>query len=253
MEPGRDRIVLGLHVTPRPQSGVWRFVIGGLIVGYGGVLLAQNLGVHLAFVERSWVPFSICVLGLVKLFTSCTPAGRVVGGVVATAAGAWTFASVTGTHVDAGFWWPIILMGVGAMFLLRGREHEPEPVVTGAPGAGAAPGVTGTSSSASAVAVWSGVRRRITSAAFSRADLVAVMGGIEIDLRPSTTAGGRAVIDVFALMGGIEITVPPDWAVVNQAIVLMGGVTDRSTGAQGAANTLVIRGVVMMGGVEIKT
>jgi hypothetical protein len=155
--------------------------------------------------------------------------------------------------VDAGFWWPIILMGVGAMFLLRGREPEPEPVVTGAPETGAAPGVTGTSSSASAVAVWSGVRRRITSAAFSRADLVAVMGGIEIDLRPATTAGGQAVIEVFALMGSIDITVPPDWAVVNQAIVLMGGVTDRSTGAQGAANTLVIRGVVMMGGVEIKT
>ena len=55
------------------------------------------------------------------------------------------------------------------------------------------------------------------------------------------------------MMGGIEITVPPDWAVVNRAAVIMGGVTDHSTGAQGAANTLYIQGVVMMGGIEIKT
>jgi hypothetical protein len=33
----------------------------------------------------------------------------------------------------------------------------------------------------------------------------------------------------------------------------MGGVTDHSSGAQGAAHTLYIQGVVLMGGVEIKT
>jgi predicted membrane protein len=93
----------------------------------------------------------------------------------------------------------------------------------------------------------------VTSAAFSRADFVAVMGGIEADLRPAATAGGTAVIEVFVLMGGIEITVPPDWAVVNRAAVVMGGVTDHSSGAQGAAHTLYIQGVVLMGGVEIKT
>jgi hypothetical protein len=79
------------------------------------------------------------------------------------------------------------------------------------------------------------------------------MGGIEADLRPASTAGGTAVIEVFVLMGGIEITVPPDWAVVNRAVVVMGGVNDRSTGTQGATHTLEIHGVVLMGGVEIKT
>ena len=58
------------------------------------------------------------------------------------------------------------------------------------------------------------------------------MGGIEMDLRPASTATGDAVIDVFVMWGGIEITVPPDWAVVNHILPIMGGVVDKSTWEQ---------------------
>ena len=51
---------------------------------------------------------------------------------------------------------------------------------------------------------------------FRRADLTAIMGGVEVDLRGAST-GQEAVIDVFAWWGGIEITVPPDWAVSNRS------------------------------------
>ena len=46
---------------------------------------------------------------------------------------------------------------------------------------------------------------------------------------------------------------PPDWAVSNQMMAIMGGVEDKSTGTQGATNRLVLRGFVLMGGVEVKT
>jgi hypothetical protein len=67
------------------------------------------------------------------------------------------------------------------------------------------------------------------------------------------TVGGQAVIDVFVVMGGLEITVPPDWTVANEALVIMGGIDDRSSGSAGASQTLIIRGFILMGGVEIKT
>ena len=102
-------------------------------------------------------------------------------------------------------------------------------------------------------AFWSGVKRRVASPAFRRADLTAVMGGIEMDLRPAATATGDAVIDVFVMWGGIEITVPPDWAVSNRIVPLMGGIVDKSTGTQEAKHRLHLRGFVLMGGVEIKT
>lgn len=227
----------------RGMAPFWRIAVGLLIVGYGAVLLAGNLGLNVRLVERTFLPAGVCILGLVALFQACTSLGRVIGGGIALGGAVWTYAALVGRSVDFSFWWPIVLMGVGVIFLLRSRESVSDR--------GAA--TPGGPSQASAVAFWSGVRRRVTSAAFSRADFVAVMGGIEVDLRPAATAGGTAVIEVFVMMGGIEITVPPDWAVVNRAAVVMGGVTDRSTGAQGAANTLYIQGVVLMGGVEIKT
>ena len=65
--------------------------------------------------------------------------------------------------------------------------------------------------------------------------------------------GQEAIIDVFVWWGGVEITVPPDWAVSNQVVAIMGGADDKSTGTQDARNRLIVRGFVVMGGVEIKT
>jgi hypothetical protein len=235
-----------LSVSPRDRGSlapIWRIAVGLLVIGYGLVLLADNLGFNVRVFERAFLPAGIFVVSVVMAVRSGTTTGRTVGGIVALAAAAWAYAEFAGRTIDASFWWPVVLIVIGVVFLLRSREGvtERNTVTPGGP------------SQASAVAFWSGVRRRITSAAFSRADFVAVMGGIEADFRPAATAGGTAVIEVFVLMGGIEITVPPDWAVVNRATVIMGGVNDRSTGSQGAVNTLYIQGVVMMGGVEIKS
>ena len=60
------------------------------------------------------------------------------------------------------------------------------------------------------------------------------------------------MIDVFVLWGGIEIIVPPDWAVSNEITPIMGGAEDGSTGTQQAKHRLVVKGVVIMGGVDIK-
>jgi predicted membrane protein len=251
METGPAPGGVGIQGPSRSVSGVWRSAIGVLVVGYGAVRLLDNLAFPVHVIERAYVPFAVLVLGAIKTLQAATPLGRIVGAIVVLGGGAWTYASLLGIRVDVGFWWPIALMALGVIVLLRARE------AAGDDAAAAGPRVTGVNatgpSQASAVAFWSGVRRRVTSAAFSRAEFVAVMGGVEVDLRPATTAGGHAVIEVFVLMGGIEITVPPDWAVINRAVVVMGGVTDHSTGAQGAANTLVIRGMVLMGGVEVKT
>ena len=51
-----------------------------------------------------------------------------------------------------------------------------------------------TAQRSSEFAVWSGVQRGVTSPAFKRADLTAVLGGIELDLRHAGTDNGEAVI-----------------------------------------------------------
>jgi predicted membrane protein len=142
-------------------------------------------------------------------------------------------------------WWPLFLVAVGVLILLRSVRGRPEL-------GGRETQVTA-DAVVSEVAIWSGKVRRVSSPSFRRADLTAIMGGIEVDLRSASTGGQEAVIDVFAWWGGIEITVPPDWAVSNQVVVFMGGAEDKSSGTQDARNRLVVRGFAVMGGIEIKT
>jgi hypothetical protein len=78
------------------------------------------------------------------------------------------------------------------------------------------------------------------------------MGGCELDLRHAAI-DGEAVIDVFALWGGIDIRVPENWTVVSRVTPVLGGVDDKTRPAAGASlHRLVLRGFVVMAGVEVK-
>jgi len=220
-----------------------QIVIGLLIVAFGLLLTAGNLGWidrrEVWGVIRYW-PLAIVVIGVNKLLSAQCRSSRVVAGVMILI-GAWlTAASVYSIRIHVFDWWPLLLVFAGVLVIMRSWDRT-------APAAGVP------DSGGSELAFWSGVKRRIASPAVRRADLTAVMGGIEMDLRPASTATGDAVIDVFVMWGGIEITVPPDWAVDNHVVPIMGGIVDKSTGTQASAHRLHLRGVVLMGGVEVKT
>ena len=234
-----------MEVTSRPGLvPQWRVVIGMLVVGYGVLLTAGNAGWFAAYriLDHWFSGIVMIVLGLTKVGRAQSSGGRTLGLMAAGIGALWLLIEATGTRVRIGQWWPLVIVALGVLLIMRAAEIR-NPLSREERGA----------SEASGFAFWSGITRRIASPAFSRAEFAAVMGGIEVDLRPATTAGGRAVIELFVLAGGIEITVPPDWVVQNDAIVVMGGVEDKSSGAQGAKNTLVLRGLIVMGGVEIKT
>jgi hypothetical protein len=109
-----------------------------------------------------------------------------------------------------------------------------------------------------------GGRRSNNSADFRGGDLMAVMGGFNVDLRGARIANGPAVIDVFAFWGGIDIQVPEDWAVTIRGIPLLGGFEDKThqspTAAGAASGTasgaprqeLIIKGFAIMGGIDVK-
>ena len=97
-----------------------------------------------------------------------------------------------------------------------------------------------------------GFSRKVTSD-FSGAELTAFMGGGKLDLREAKMTGQQAVIHVLSLMGGFELLIPDTWTVRTEVIPLMGGVDDRSAvPTNPSAPTLVLKGFVMMGGVDIR-
>ncbi len=227
----------GFRLTPQ-------VVLGLLIVAFGLILTADNLGyADAGHILRFW-PLMLVAFGVAKFLQSDTTAGKVFGGILVLFGLGTLSERFIGLSFDFDRWWPLFLVAAGGLIIYRAFKGDQS----------FAPSAVGTSDAVfSEVAIWSGKVRRNTSPAFRRADLTAIMGGVEVDLRGASTGGQEAIIDVFVWWGGVEITVPPDWAVSNQVVAIMGGADDSSSGTQDSKHRLVVRGFVVMGGVEIKT
>lgn len=83
--------------------------------------------------------------------------------------------------------------------------------------------------------------------------IFAMMGGVDLDFTEAEMPPGTTEVTVFTIMGGIDIIVPPGLNVDVAGIPLMGGFDDHSSGmVDPNAPTLRIRGVAIMGGVDVK-
>jgi predicted membrane protein len=230
-----------------------RLIVGVAIALFGVVLVLDRLNLAVASqVLRLWPAVIVAVGALV--FVQSRRVGGGVNGIVVMAIGGWLLLNSLGV-VQVRFWemfWPIILIVIGTtlvMQTLRRRDDSSSP---------------GADDTLTVFAVLSGVKRTSGAARFRGGEITVFMGGGHIDLRQATIPPGQeAVIDIFAVMGGCEIAVPPSWTIATPLVPVMGGVEDKrlpslpgsmeSTPAGLAPPRLVLRGFVMMGGVQIKS
>jgi hypothetical protein len=101
-------------------------------------------------------------------------------------------------------------------------------------------------------AIMGGFKHRITTQDFRRRNH-RHHGRLRLDLRQSSI-NGDAVLNVFVLCGGITIKVPVDWTVVFDGLPIMGGFDEKTvppTGP-GSGKRLIVRGYVIMGGMEVR-
>lgn len=104
-------------------------------------------------------------------------------------------------------------------------------------------------------ALMSAVNRRGPWIVPHKLNAIAVMGGVEIDLREAVLQPGVTEIECFALMGGVEIKVPPSVRVETDGIAIMGGFEDHvllPATSDPNAPTVRVTGVAIMGAVEAK-
>ena len=83
---------------------------------------------------------------------------------------------------------------------------------------------------------------------------LALMGGAGLDFREARMPPGETVVNVLTVMGGVEILVPPGLAVETHGLGIMGGfeaVDQAGDYTDPDAPRLVIRGMAIMGGVDI--
>lgn len=226
----------------RRSRGSLSQAVGGLVLLlFGALLFAHNLDlVNLRHYGRYWpaVPLGV---GLFKLVASGGRGDRAFG-VVLTLFGGSQLAKAL------GYWSPgpadmvaLLLIGAGGWFIVRGLFGKPD---VPAPPEG--------SDVISTLAIMAGFERTSNAQNFRGGDLAVVMGGCEIDLRQASMRA-PATIDVFVMWGGIELRVPEDWTVDLQGTPLLAGFVDNTRPPSVATEKrLVIRGLALMGGVEIK-
>ena len=131
-------------------------------------------------------------------------------------------------------------------------EQRPGALVT-APGTFPASRIGGEPGSGVSIAILGGVDRGGAWVVPPRHSVVAVLGGVQLDLREARFSQREVTIDVFTLMGGVDITVGEDVEVDVSGVGIMGGFDHRATGPglPGAPRVRVV-GVALMGGVNVK-
>jgi predicted membrane protein len=222
-----------------PLTG--RLLFGAVILVLGLLWTAENLGFGEVEAVLRWWPVLLLGYGLVRVL-GLDGSRSVVSGTLFILAGGWMVARELGwVHLSIWRLWPVWMIVVGAGLIFRSLRPEQ-------PQAGSS-----VDSFPRPFAIMGGVTRSIESQDLTGIEATAVMGGVELDLRGAKARDREVVLEVFTMMGGIDLVVPEDWRVVTEATPIMGGIEDKTHAPlDSAATTLIVRGFVVMGGVELK-
>lgn len=229
----------------KPKSPARKsFAFGILVLLFGLALLLRNMGILEGEIREmvfSW-EMLIIVIGVVNLFDRNRWFGLTMIGIGTV--------FMIGNFFDLPItlrtiFWPtlIILLGFGLIF---GRTRKFRDKIIN---------VSSTKEDQiDLVSVFGGGERTITSHNFMGGRITAVFGGAEVNMLNAKLAEGVNVLDVTCLFGGVEIIVPSDWNIRMEMMHVLGGTSDKNAKViiTDKNKTLVIKGLVMFGGTEIK-
>jgi len=146
---------------------------------------------------------------------------------------------------------PLILIGIGLLFILRRRERvyssgsQDRSSVS-------SPGIQSDENEIDSTAFFGGVKKNITSTDFRGGEATAVFGGIEINLMQADIHG-KVVLEITAVCGGVKLIVPPAWQIKSEVVAVLGGIGDKRK-PQPTPDTgkiLILKGNAILGGIEI--
>jgi len=245
----------------RERNTASQMLIGAAVILAGFLFLIDNLGwIDLDMRVHFW-PIILMVFGASTLARAPRRgSGAAVAGIFMIGFGALSL--LKGLGLIAISWkviFPIGIIGLGLMMVFRAnkRRKQPDSDSSYANGFVDDTSLFGVSEGETServlelTAILGGFQRRVTTQDFRGGDLTSIMGGIDLDMR-TASLNGVAVVNVFALMGGVSIKVPTDWTVELDGTPVLGGFEDKTMEPKDNSKRLVIRGTVIMGGLEIR-
>ena len=218
-------------------------ILGLGVLAVGLLLTLDNLRVLDASDFLPYWPVLLIFLGVSRLLqprgSRCLVSGLIWIGVGATL----LFYNLDLIDFDVWDLWPVLLVIFGANLLwgaIVGRRRRRRSAGSSA-------------SDFSAVALLGSQARHIGSQEFVGGEATAIMGGCDIDLRDAAIADPPAEISVYAFWGGVEIKVPEGWRIDIRGAAILGAMEDHTRErVTDSDQVLVIRGLALMGGVEVK-
>ena len=210
-----------------------------IIIGFLFLLDTLDI-VHFGRTFAQWWPVILIVIGFMKL------RGRdKMGGAVLFVLGI-AFLSATLNIINWGSifrFWPLILIVIGLSMFLKSRggtlwgigtlQETPEDLIR-------------------SNAIFGGASQTVTSQNFKGGDVMALFGGVELDLSRAKISPEGCTLTLTALFGGIEVTVPTDWHVSVSGTPVLGGIENKTVWKEGEETKVLCRCTVAFGGVEIR-
>lgn len=229
------------------QSHIW---VGGFLLIIGVIYLLNRIGFDMPDFLFSWQMFLIALgifIGIRKNFEGVGWMILILIGSIFLINEFFVFGELR------KFILPIIFIGSGLFFIFRPSRSK-NYVEDHESGTSPIAGATG-QDYIDTTSIFGGSKRKIFSKNFRGGDMTNIFGGSEIDLTQADI-NGTAVLDVTALFGGATLLVPSHWNVISEAVAaIMGEVKDKRVmkTLPEANKTLVIKGTVMFGGIDIKS
>src|SRR5579872_1184564 len=238
------------HSKRGPQGVIFAI----LIIGLGVLLFLDNIGLfRFHDIWRFW-PVAPIAIGVAKLLDTKGIAGQIWAAMWILVGAAFLLDNLGIWQLRWGAIWPLALVAFGIGTLVNSLEHQR---ASGGPVIGSSQGST-SDKTLREWATFGGIKRRVDTNDFQGGEMVAVFGGIEIDLRRAQIAPGNkeVVIDANATFGGIELRVPENWTVIMRGIGVFGGYEDKTIppreSDRATAPRLVIKGYAVFGGVSVQ-
>jgi predicted membrane protein len=229
---------MDLQITdyqPPPIARV-KLVAGLFFAALGLLMTLDNFDLFVAYrVLRYW-PVVLIAVGLIKV-TERTD--RVMGTICLLAGVVLLAGNNQWIHRSIFSLWPLALVIAGGAIVFHALGWRPAVTEAGR-------------SRPNHWAVLSTRKVIDDSRSYAGGRIVAFLGGCELDLTGASIETAPAVIEAVVMWGGIVIRVPADWEVVGEVTPIMGGIDIKTSAARGGRQ-LIVRGLALMGGMEIKS
>lgn len=246
------------HERWRRHGGRW---VGLFFLIIGGLLLARASGVLFPAWFFTWPMFLIAF----GIFSGARHGFRHIGWLIPVVIGGLFLADQLSPDLRLKpYIWPIALIVVGLLFLLRPKRSrwrpdgengfqplQQEDASRLKPDWQPASDVKG--DFIDATAVFGGVKKNVVTKNLQGGDITTFMGGAEINLMQADF-NGKVMIDCFNMFGGTKLLIPADWQIQSGLTIVFGGIEDKRPPAQANPNkVLYLDGTCIFGGIEIKS